>query len=46
MRILHTSDWHLGAALYMGCFAAATLAACAVLYLWLKKRGGAVLAAL
>ena len=40
------AGWHLGAALYMGCFAAATLAACAVLYLWLKKRGGAVLAAL
>lgn len=38
--------WHLGAALYMGCFAAATLAVCIVLYLWLKKRGGAVLAAL
>ena len=40
------AGWHLGAALYLGCFAAATLAACAVLYLWLKKRGGAVLAAL
>ena len=40
------AGWHLGAALYMGCFAGATLAACAVLYLWLKKRGGAVLAAL
>ena len=30
----------------MGCFAAATLAACIVLYLWLKKRGGAVLMSL
>lgn len=40
------AGWHLGAALYMGCFAAATLAVCIVLYLWLKKRGGAVLAAL
>ena len=38
--------WQLGAALYMGCFAAATLAACIVLYLWLKKRGGAVLMSL
>ena len=40
------AGWHLGAALYMGCFAAATLAACIVLYLWLKKRGSAVLASL
>ena len=38
--------WQLGAARSMGCFAAATLAACIVLYLWLKKRGGAVLMSL
>ena len=38
--------WRLGAVWYLGCFAAATLLACLALYLWLKKRGGAVLAAL
>ena len=40
------AGWHLGAVWYLGCFAAATLLACLALYLWLKKRGGAVLAAL
>ena len=37
---------HIGAAGYLGCFAAATLLACAMLFLWLKKKGGAVFAAL
>ena len=40
------AGWRLGAVWYLGCFAAATLLACLALYLWLKKRGGAVLAAL
>ena len=40
------AGWHLGTVWYLGCFAAATLLACLALYLWLKKRGGAVLAAL
>ena len=39
------AGWRLGAVWYLGCFAAATLLACLALYLWLKKRGGAVLAA-
>ena len=31
--------WKLGFDGYMSCFALATLALCAVLWLWLKKRG-------
>lgn len=38
--------WKLGFVGYMGCFALVTLALCAVLYLWLRKKGGAVFAAL
>ena len=40
------AGWRLGAVGYLACFALATLLACAVLYLWLKKKGGAVFAAL
>lgn len=40
------AGWHLGGTGYLACFALATLLACAVLYLWLKKKGTAVFAAL
>lgn len=38
--------WRLGFPGYMGCFAAVTLALCAVLYLWLRKKGCARFATL
>ena len=40
------AGWHLGAVGYLSCFALATLLACAALYLWLKKKGSTVFAAL
>ena len=40
------NGWKLGFAGYMGVFGAVTLALCAVLYFWLKKRGSELLAAL
>lgn len=38
--------WKLGSVLYLGLFSLVTLIAATALFLWLKKRGGAALAAL
>ena len=38
--------WQLGFVGYMGCFALVTLALCAVLYFWLKKKGSSLFATL
>ena len=43
---LALDGWKLGFVGYAGCFGAAALALSAVLYLWLKKRGSALFAAL
>lgn len=40
------AGWKLGFAVYVSAFAALTLALCAVLYAWLRKRGTAVFASL
>lgn len=40
------NGWKLGFAGYMGCFAVLTFALCAVLYLWMKKKGTAIFAGL
>ena len=40
------NGWKLGFAGYMSVFGAVTLTLCAVLYFWLKKKGGRLFASL